>query len=70
LPAGGSQKGCFTSESLHRELPSVILRRGALHRKARHAAAWLRAFLFLSLMSKLNGFKTKKPWHFVPGFSL
>jgi hypothetical protein len=43
---------------------------GALHRKAQQCCALLRAFLFLSLMSKLNGFKTKKPWHFVPGFPM
>jgi hypothetical protein len=35
-----------------------------------HADAWLRFFLFLHLLSKLNGVKTKKPGHFVPGFSM
>jgi hypothetical protein len=34
------------------------------------AGGLLRAFLFLGHMSKLNGFKTKKPWHFVPGFPM
>jgi hypothetical protein len=56
----------FISErmAIHREgkLPPAIPRGGALHRKAQQREALLRAFLTLSLLSKLKGFKTKKPW--------